>query len=88
MKVCAPLHRSPNQRRLRIPNLKLIEKQVEGAKEFIEAVEGLIVLFERAATESNSNFGLWKADGDLGLADVMAGPCEFNHCHSTLNLHD
>ncbi|KAJ3478800.1 hypothetical protein NLI96_g9512 [Meripilus lineatus] len=51
--------------------------KVEGAKEFIEAVEGLIVLFERAATESNSNFGLWKADGDLGLADVMAGPWLF-----------
>lgn len=50
--------------------------QIEGGKEFISAIEGLAGLFERAEREGEeSALGLWKEDGVLGWADVMAGPC-------------
>jgi glutathione S-transferase len=52
------------------------EKQIEGGKEFLTAIEGLVQLFERAEKESESKVGLWHADGKLSLADAMAGPCE------------
>jgi hypothetical protein len=52
------------------------EKQIEGGKEFLTAIEGLVQLFERAERESESKVGLWYADGKLSLADAMAGPCE------------
>ena len=53
----------------------MVDKQVEGAKEFVEALSGLVSLFERAEKESASDVGLWRDGGRLGLADVMAGPC-------------
>lgn len=39
-------------------------------------------LFERAAAETDSDVGLWKAGGTLSLADVMAGPCTSRLCIS------
>jgi len=53
------------------------DKQVEGAKEFVDALSGLVALFERAEKESPSNIGSWKGGNDLSLADVMAGPWIF-----------
>ena len=50
------------------------EKQIEGAKEFVEALSVLINLFTRAQEETKQPFGIW-AEGDLGLADIMAAPC-------------
>lgn len=52
------------------------EKQVTGAKDFVDALIGLVMLFERAEAETTTDFGLWKKDGRLSLADVMAGPCQ------------
>ena len=49
---------------------------MEGAREFVASIEGLIKLFERAENETQSDVGLWRDGGRLGLADVMAGPCE------------
>ena len=49
---------------------------MEGAREFVAAIEGLIKLFERAENETQSDVGLWRDGGRLGLADVMAGPCK------------
>ncbi|KAI0076498.1 glutathione S-transferase [Panus rudis PR-1116 ss-1] len=53
------------------------EKQVQGAKEFAEAIEGLVKLFERAEKETDGKVGLWHPDGALSLADIMAGPWLF-----------
>ncbi|EKM56907.1 uncharacterized protein PHACADRAFT_91404 [Phanerochaete carnosa HHB-10118-sp] len=53
------------------------EKQIEGGKEFVSAIEGLVKLFERAAAETDTDVGLWKEDGKLSLADAMAGPWLF-----------
>ncbi|KAH9924147.1 glutathione S-transferase [Fomitopsis serialis] len=53
------------------------EKQIQGARDFVEAINGLIKLFQRAEKESESNFGLWREGGTLSLADVMAGPWLF-----------
>ncbi|TCD71437.1 hypothetical protein EIP91_010143 [Steccherinum ochraceum] len=53
------------------------EKQVTGAKDFVDALIGLVMLFERAEAETTTDFGLWKKDGRLSLADVMAGPWIF-----------
>ncbi len=52
------------------------EKQIEGGKEFVFAIEGLVALFERAEKETDSKVGLWHVDGKLSLADVLAGPCK------------
>ncbi|CAL1709224.1 unnamed protein product [Somion occarium] len=52
------------------------EKQIQGAKDFVESLGGLLQLFERAGKESVSTVGLW-TEGELGLADVMAGPWIF-----------
>ncbi|GJE86687.1 glutathione S-transferase family protein [Phanerochaete sordida] len=57
------------------------EKQIEGGREFISAIEGLVKLFERAAAETNTDVGLWKEGGKLSLADVMAGPWLFRATH-------
>ncbi|KAI0826475.1 glutathione S-transferase [Irpex lacteus] len=53
------------------------EKQIEGGKEFVFAIEGLVALFERAEKETDSKVGLWHVDGKLSLADVLAGPWLF-----------
>ena len=55
-----------------------IDKQVDGAKEFVDSLSGLVNLFERAEKESASDVGLWKDGGKLSLADVMAGPCKLS----------
>lgn len=52
--------------------------QIESGKEFLGAIEGLVVLFERATKEGEvSAVGLWREAGELGWADIMAGPCKF-----------
>ena len=53
------------------------EKQIQGAKEFTDAIEGLLRLFQRDEKEADNSTGLWKTNGDLSLADVMAAPCKF-----------
>lgn len=51
--------------------------QIEDGKEFLGAIEGLVILFERAEKEGEVEaLGLWKEGGEIGWADVMAGPCE------------
>ncbi|KAL0958208.1 hypothetical protein HGRIS_000370 [Hohenbuehelia grisea] len=69
-----------------------LEAQVQGAKEYYIALEGVVNLFERAEEEIISaggvsgegerraltiGLGLWVEGGDLGWADVMAGPWLF-----------
>ncbi|KAI0088811.1 glutathione S-transferase C-terminal-like protein [Irpex rosettiformis] len=54
-----------------------IDKQIEGVKEFLSSIEGLVQLFERAEKESDSKVGLWHAGNSLSLADVVAGPWLF-----------
>ncbi|EPS94130.1 glutathione S-transferase C-terminal-like protein [Fomitopsis schrenkii] len=53
------------------------EKQIQSGKEFVEAINGLLKLFQRAENESKTNVGLWQEGGTLSLADVMAGPWLF-----------
>ncbi|KAH9855614.1 glutathione S-transferase C-terminal-like protein [Lenzites betulinus] len=52
-------------------------KQVEGAKGFADALEGLVALFERAHREGYTKHGLWHDGGSLSYADVMAAPWLF-----------
>ena len=59
------------------------EKQVAGGREFHQAIETLVGLFERATTELGNDPKLKKhlglyAGGELGLADVLVAPCT---CH-------
>ncbi|KAG6811911.1 hypothetical protein H0H92_005309 [Tricholoma furcatifolium] len=69
-----------------------ISAQIEGGKELHTAIEGLIALFERAERDVlngggvagegelralKKGLGLWVDGGELGLADVMAGPWLF-----------
>ncbi len=42
----------------------------------MEAIDGLVKLFERAEREGCTSYGLWHERGSLSYADVMAGPCE------------
>ena len=53
------------------------DKQVEGAKEFVEAIEKLLELFQKAEKEVPEALGLWREGGKLGWADVMAVPWLF-----------
>ncbi|KAK7683116.1 hypothetical protein QCA50_013789 [Cerrena zonata] len=53
------------------------EKQIQGAKEFVDVIEGLVKLFERYEAETDCPTGLWREGGELGLADVMAAPWLF-----------
>lgn len=66
--------------------------QIKNAKEFHAALEKLVNLLERAEGEVlggggvsgegerkslTAGLGLWVEGGELGLTDVMVGPCEF-----------
>ncbi|KAF8629293.1 hypothetical protein AX15_003526 [Amanita polypyramis BW_CC] len=56
------------------------EKQIAGGREFHQAIETLVGLFERAEKELADNaklrksLGLWVNGGELSLADVSAAP--------------
>lgn len=49
--------------------------QIMTGKEFAAAIQTLVGLFNRAEDQVGGT-GLWKADGELGWADVMVGPCK------------
>ncbi|EMD31932.1 hypothetical protein CERSUDRAFT_88563 [Gelatoporia subvermispora B] len=53
------------------------EKQVQGAKDYVQAIKTLTELFDRTAREGDRSVGLWNPDGSLSLADVMAVPWLF-----------
>ena len=53
------------------------DKQVDGAKGFVDAIEGVVALFKRAEDEGYTACGLWNASGSLSYADVMIAPCKF-----------
>lgn len=55
------------------------EKQIEGGKSFVEALNGLVQLFDRAEREGYTAYGLWFERGSLSYADVMAAPCKCFH---------
>lgn len=42
------------------------DKQIEGAKDFYEAIEKLVDMFQKAEQETPEAVGLWKEDGKLG----------------------
>ena len=51
---------------------------VTGAKEYLESLQGLTALLERAEREIGGvACGLWAESGELGLLDAMAGPCTY-----------
>ena len=53
---------------------------VAGAKEYLESLQGLAALLERAESETGGvACGLWAEDGELGLLDAMAGPCTYTY---------
>lgn len=41
------------------------DKQAEGAKEFVEAIERLLKMFERAEKDCPEAVGLWRDGNDL-----------------------
>lgn len=66
--------------------------QIEFGNEFVASFEGLVTLFERAEREVvdtggaagegevkalKQGLGLWVEGGELGMTDVMVGPCSF-----------
>ena len=59
------------------PQCLSLDKQIEGAKGFIESIEGLVTLFRRAESEGYTEYGLWNARGSLSYADAMAAPCQY-----------
>ena len=71
------------------PQCPLLDKQIEGAKGFIQSIEGLVTLFKRAESEGYTEYGLWNARGSLSYADVMAAPCQYRciTCKATLHLY-
>lgn len=52
------------------------DTQILTGKEYVQAIEGLVKLFQRAEKEAPTLAGLWQEGGKLSLADVMAAPCE------------
>lgn len=46
------------------------EKQVEGAKGFLDAIEQLVDMFQKAEKETPEAVGLWKDCGKLGELDT------------------
>jgi glutathione S-transferase len=53
------------------------QKQVEGAKDFLQAIEQLVEMFEKAEKDTPDAVGLWKENGSLGWSDTMAAPWLF-----------
>jgi len=53
------------------------EKQIQAGKDYVQAIEGLVKLFQRAENEVRSTCGLWSEGGTLSLADVMVAPWIF-----------
>jgi len=53
------------------------DKQAEGAKEFVEGIQKLVEMFEKAEKDCPDAVGLWKEDGKLGWTDVMIVPWLF-----------
>lgn len=52
---------------------------ISGAKEYVQSLESLTSLFERANREVGTEAcGLWNEGGSLSLTDVMAAPCLFS----------
>ncbi|KAI5982778.1 glutathione S-transferase [Pisolithus albus] len=49
------------------------DAQIAGGREFLDAIETLVGLFERADREVGGT-GLWKDGGELGLVDILVGP--------------
>ncbi|KAF9236035.1 glutathione S-transferase [Melanogaster broomeanus] len=50
--------------------------QIAAGNEFMDAIETLVELFERAEREVGGT-GLWKEGGELGWADIMVAPWIF-----------
>ena len=60
------------------PNVPDIAEVEAVRSEFIGSVEKLVALLGRCERECNNTSnaaGLWSDGGDLGVVDVMAGPC-------------
>ncbi|KAI1798422.1 thioredoxin-like protein [Ganoderma leucocontextum] len=53
------------------------DKQVNGAKGFVDAIGGVVALFKRAQEEGYTTYGLWNVQGLLSYADVMIAPWIF-----------
>lgn len=53
------------------------EKQIQAGKDYVQAIEGLTQLLQRAEKETPEFAGLWAEGGSLTLADVMAVPWLF-----------
>lgn len=66
------------------------DAQIQGGKEYLDAIEGLVALFERAEREIVQaggasgegekkvlvkGLGLWIEGADIGLVDCVVGPC-------------
>ncbi|EIW77264.1 glutathione S-transferase C-terminal-like protein [Coniophora puteana RWD-64-598 SS2] len=52
------------------------QAQIDHGKEFVDTLEHLASLFERAEREVGGT-GMWKEGGELGYADAMVGPWIF-----------
>ncbi|KAF8624273.1 hypothetical protein AX15_005958 [Amanita polypyramis BW_CC] len=70
------------------------ENKITGRYEFYRSIETLIGLFERAEKEFadsdiklRKSMGLWIEDGELGLADVYAGPWIFRSTNVLKRFH-
>ncbi|GBE87632.1 glutathione S-transferase [Sparassis crispa] len=53
------------------------EKQIQGGRDLVKAIEGLVHLFQRAESETPAFAGLWVDGGTLTLSDVMVSPWLF-----------
>lgn len=54
------------------------DAQIESGKDFLASLVQLTALFERTSREVDEPFGLWSESGNIGLADIMVGPCQFS----------
>lgn len=61
----------------RFPQAQESEKQAEGAKEVVEAIEKLVEMFGKADEDAPDALGLWIERGELGWVEVMAVPWLF-----------
>lgn len=46
------------------------DKQIEGAKDFLEAIEKLVEMFQKAEKDTPEAVGLWRDDGKLGESRI------------------